>query len=61
MYYSELRSIIGQNCVCYDPRSITAIMSMSSLAQSCDNCSNFIREKCTKNLFESMKVMIETN
>ncbi|GIM29330.1 hypothetical protein CPJCM30710_19960 [Clostridium polyendosporum] len=61
MYYSELKSIIGQNCIGYNPRSATSIMSMGSLAQSCNNCSNFIKGKCAKDLFDAMKIMIKTN
>lgn len=62
MYKNELKSVIGENCHGYEPRYGLSMMSMGGpLSPSCDNCANFIRGKCDKDLYDPMKNLIENN
>ncbi len=62
MYKDEIKSIIGENCHGYDPKYELSMMSAGGyLSPSCDNCSNFVKGTCKKNLFDNMKNMININ
>lgn len=57
----NLKSIIAQNCPGYESRFAVSVMSMGSIAESCDTCANFVRGKCRKDLFDSVKEKITIN
>ena len=62
MYKDQLKSIIGENCPGYDARYGSSMISMGgALSNSCDNCSNFVRGRCIKDLYDYMKNLINTN
>ncbi|MBU3210681.1 hypothetical protein [Clostridium algidicarnis] len=62
MRKDELKSVIGENCPGYEPRYGLSLMSMGGhLSPSCDNCSNFVRGKCFKGLYDPIKNMINNN
>ena len=61
MISGETKSIIAQNCPGYEPRYALTMMSMVSLSESCDNCSNYVRASCTKDLLDDIKEKVERN
>jgi len=58
---SELKMRVAQNCPGYHPRYIFSSMSMGTSSESCNNCVNFVRGKCSKNLFDDIKETIRIN
>jgi hypothetical protein len=61
MISSEMKSIVAQNCPGYEPRYALSMMSMGMLSESCDNCANFVRGHCVKDLLDEIKEKIERN
>ena len=61
MISSELKMMVAQNCSSYEGKSAIFMSSLGSLSESCSNCSNYIREKCSKNLFDEIKETIQIN
>ncbi len=61
MVSSELKMIVAQNCQGYNPRSAYSMSLMGSLSESCSNCSNYVRGKCVKNLFDNIAGDIRMN
>lgn len=61
MVSSETKMRVAQNCPGYDAVYEMVMMSMGSLAQSCDNCSNFVRGRCVKELFDGIRDRIRVN
>ncbi|WP_373897169.1 hypothetical protein ACER0A_000405 [Haloimpatiens sp. FM7315] len=61
MISNELKARIAQNCPGYTSRNSSFMSSVTELAQSCDNCANYVRGKCVKRLFDSIKEDIRKN
>ena len=61
MVSGEMKSIIAQNCPRYESRYELEMMSMVSLFESCDNCSNYVRSNCIKDLLNDIKEKVERN
>jgi len=61
MVSSELKMMVAQNCFDYDTRSAVAMASLGNLSESCSNCSNYIRGRCVKGLFEDILDTIKIN
>lgn len=59
---SEMEKMaVAQNCSGYEPRNAAVMSSMGSLSESCNNCSNYIRGKCVKNLFDYVSSTLRFN
>lgn len=56
-----MKSLVAQNCTGYEARFPAFIASMGSRAESCDSCSNYVRGRCKKNLFDKIKESIVIN
>lgn len=56
-----IKSLVAQNCPGYESRYASSILSMGSMAESCDSCANFVRGKCKKDLYDSVKERITIN
>lgn len=60
MFSGEGKSLVGENCPQYISRSILQGTNATNLARNCINCSNYLNENCSINLFneiyESLKV-----
>ena len=61
MVSSELKMMVAQNCASYSPRSAQGMASIGNLSESCSNCSNYIRGRCVKGLFENIIDTIKIN
>lgn len=61
MVTEELKMTIAQNCSGYRPRNTYVSMSMGFIEESCNNCANFIRGKCTKGLLSEIQREITNN
>lgn len=61
MTFSELKSIIAQNCEEYNSYNILHLISMGAQYRTCSNCSNYIKEKCIKGLQDEMKEKLSKN
>jgi hypothetical protein len=61
MIGSEMKNIIAENCEAYEPKYKIVTMSVGRLSESCGNCTNFKREKCSKGLFDGAKDIIRIN
>ena len=60
MVSSELKMRIAQNCPGY--RNVYPSFTSNILSnESCDSCSNYIRGKCIKDLFDEIKKNISIN
>lgn len=53
--------IAAQNCLDYAPKYIISLLSVASLSESCNNCQNYIKGKCTKGLFDEIMETIKRN
>ncbi|MFD3155302.1 hypothetical protein ACFIJ5_00075 [Haloimpatiens sp. FM7330] len=61
MVSNELKMRVAQNCSGYRSRNVSFMSSMTELAESCNNCANFVRGKCVKNLFDEVREQIREN
>lgn len=61
MVSNELKMRIAQNCSGYESRNSGFLSSMTQLSESCDNCKNFVRGKCVKDLFDEVREEIRQN
>jgi hypothetical protein len=61
MVSNEMKSTIAQNCPGYEARYALSMLSMGSLSESCNNCSNYVRGQCIKDLLDPMREKIERN
>lgn len=61
MVSSELKMMVAQNCSGYNPRLALFIESIGNLSESCSNCSNYIRGRCVKGLFDDIRDMVKIN
>jgi hypothetical protein len=61
MILNELKSVIAQNCEEYYPYNTLYKMSAGANRISCANCTNYIGEKCAKDLHDNMKLKLSRN
>lgn len=61
MVSSGVKMMVAQNCSRYNPKSALPMSSIGNLSESCSNCSNYIRGRCVKNLFENILDTIKVN
>ncbi|MEW8996091.1 hypothetical protein [Clostridium sp.] len=61
MVSNEIKSRIAQNCSFYNERSYYPDKIIMQLEQSCNNCSNFVREHCVKDIFDEIYEEIRLN
>lgn len=61
MVGNETKMRVAQNCHAYHPRYLFSSMSLGSSSQSCSNCMNFTRGRCSKELFDKIKDEIRVN
>ncbi|AYF53979.1 hypothetical protein G8S49_13135 [Clostridium botulinum C] len=61
MISSSMKMIVAQNCIEYNPKYTIALLSMVSSSESCANCKNFIKGKCSKGLFDEVMDIISKN
>ncbi|MCY6485921.1 hypothetical protein OW763_16555 [Clostridium aestuarii] len=61
MVSNEMKMVIAQNCQEYEAKYGISMLSMGTLSESCNNCKNFIKGKCTKGLFDEIMETIRRN
>lgn len=61
MLNNEINSIVAENCDEYEPRRRETTKSVGMLSNSCRNCINYKREKCSKGLHDGIKELISFN
>jgi hypothetical protein len=61
MISSEMKSIVAQNCPAFEPQNSIIQMSAIGIAENCNVCIHFVRNKCIKNLLDDIKDKIERN
>lgn len=54
----ELKSVVAQNCFGYSSRNP---WGSENLAENCNSCSNYVRGKCVKGLFDDIASIISIN
>lgn len=57
------KSLVGQNCCSYEPKSALNLMSNGPSGKSCCNCIHYMsgNGNCTENLYDSMVTIFKTN
>lgn len=58
---SEIKQRIAQNCSLYNERSYYPDKVLLQLEQSCNNCQNFVRGHCTKEVLDDIYTNIRLN
>jgi len=61
MFSNMDNMLVAQNCIEYNPMHIISLLSVSAPLESCTNCKNFIKGKCSKELHNEIKEMINRN
>ena len=61
MTKNELKMRVAENCSEYHSKYIFTSMSLGMGSESCNNCINFIKGKCAKELFDNIKHNISIN
>ncbi len=61
MISNEIKSRVAQNCSLYNSRAYCSGKSLINLNPSCDNCDNFVRGHCVKNIFDDICEKIRLN
>ena len=61
MVSSELKMMVAQNCSYYNRRYALSMESLGNLSESCSNCSNYVRGRCVKDLFDDIRDMVKIN
>lgn len=51
---NEIKQRIAQNCSFYNERSYYTDKNLLQLDQSCNNCNNFVRGHCTKEVLDDI-------
>lgn len=57
----ELKNVIAQNCEEYDSYYAFHRVGMGAHHRSCSNCTNYVKDMCTKGLHDEMKAKISRN
>ena len=54
MRLEELKMVVAENCEGYEPIASVFVSDVgSNITDSCENCKNFEKGKCVKNLFRN--------
>jgi hypothetical protein len=61
MVTNEIKMKVAENCPGYHSRFLFSSMSLGTFSTSCSNCVNFVRGKCTKNLYDGIRETIRVN
>lgn len=61
MISNEIKMRVGETCPEYTAKNYIATVSMGPLGVSCVNCNNYIKENCTKELFNHIYEIIKLN
>lgn len=61
MVSSEIKKRVAQNCPGYNNRNYFSMMSMLESSESCNTCTNYVRGKCVKDLFDEVYGKIRLN
>lgn len=61
MISKETMFMVGQNCDEYRSKSALNMMSMTNLSESCDNCLNYVRGHCIKDMITAIEGKIKIN
>ena len=62
MVSSEIKMRVAQNCHGYRPRYSMGLMnSITYGSESCSSCVNYVRGKCTEELFDEIRETIRVN
>lgn len=61
MISGELKMRVAQNCPGYHSRNAYYFMGGGTVSESCSNCTNYVRGKCSKHLFDEIKETIRIN
>jgi len=61
MISNEIKMRVAQNCPGYTNRNYYSLMSMLESSESCSTCKNYVRGKCTKDLFDEIYEKIRIN
>lgn len=57
----EIKNRIAQNCSLYNSRGYCSGKILININPSCDNCDNFVRGHCIKNVFDDIYEKIRIN
>ncbi len=61
MISNELKMVVAQNCTEYESKYLISLLSMSNFSGSCDSCQNYMKGKCTRELFDDIMGIIKRN
>ena len=62
MVSSEIKMRVAQNCHGYKTRyDMGFINSITYGSESCSSCVNYVKEKCTEELFDEIREIIRVN
>ena len=62
MVSSEMKRRVAQNCHGYRSGYSMGLMNIITYeSESCSSCVNFVRGKCTEELFDGIREMIRSN
>lgn len=59
--FNDTKSLVGENCLEYDSKYVLIKGSMTHLAQSCINCTNYVSGQCSKDLFNQAYEILSIN
>lgn len=58
----ELKMLVAENCPGYEPLAVVFVSaSAGNIIDTCDNCKNYVKEKCIVDLFDPIKRKINRN
>lgn len=57
----ELKMLVAENCPGYEPLASVFLSDVGNIIDTCDNCDNYVEEKCIVNLFDPIKRKINRN
>jgi hypothetical protein len=61
MIADDAKSLVGENCDEYSPKYVFHEASMTNLARNCLGCSNYLNNKCSKDLFNKLHENLSIN
>jgi len=53
--------LVAENCPGYEPLASVFVSDVGNIIDTCDNCDNYVDEKCIVNLFDPIKRKINRN
>lgn len=61
MISTQDKMIVAENCKEYESKNNILGLQASYISGSCNNCINFVNNKCTKNLIYEIEQIISLN